>query len=70
MDKAMYVEIVFPLSLDQAFTYAIPEELNDVVQVGQRVIASLGKRKQQGMIVELTSDPPADFTGKLKSFDR
>ncbi len=65
----MYVEIVFPLSLDQAFTYAVPDELKDVVQVGQRVIASLGKRKQQGMIVELKSDPPADFTGKLKSFD-
>jgi len=65
----MYVEIVFPLSLDQAFTYSVPEELNDVVQVGQRVIASLGRRKQQGMIIGVKSDPPADFTGKLKSFE-
>lgn len=65
----MYVEIVFPLSLDQAFTYAVPEELNDVVQVGQRVIASLGRRKQQGMIIGIKSEPPADFTGKLKSFE-
>jgi len=65
----MYVEIVFPLSLDQAFTYSVPEELNDVVQIGQRVIASLGRRKQQGMIIGVKSDPPADFTGKLKSFE-
>jgi len=65
----MYVEIVFPLSLNQAFTYSVPEELNDVVQVGQRVIASLGRRKQQGMIIGVKSDPPADFTGKLKSFE-
>ncbi len=65
----MYVEIVFPLSLDQAFTYAVPETLNDVVQVGQRVVASLGKRKQQGMIIGVKSDPPADFTGKLKTFE-
>ncbi len=65
----MYVEIVFPLSLDQAFTYSVPEELNDVVQIGQRVIASLGRRKQQGMIIGINSDPPADFTGKLKTFE-
>lgn len=69
MDKPMYVEIVFPLSLEQAFTYTIPEDLNDAVQVGQRVIASLGKRKQQGMIIDIKADPPPDFTGKLKSFE-
>lgn len=69
MDQPKYVEIVFPLSLDQAFSYAIPPELNDVVQVGQRVIASLGKRKQQGMIISVNSEPPKDFTGKLKSFE-
>ncbi len=65
----MYVEIVFPLNLEQAFTYAVPEELSGVVQVGQRVIASLGKRNQQGMIIGVQSDPPADFTGKLKCFE-
>jgi primosomal protein N' (replication factor Y) len=69
MEKSVYVEIVFPLSLDQAFTYSVPEELNDVVQIGQRVIASLGRRKQQGMIIGVKQDPPADFTGKLKSFE-
>lgn len=65
----MYVEIVFPLSLHQAFTYSVPQELGDVVQVGQRVIASLGRRKQQGMIIAVKAEPPADFTGKLKSFE-
>jgi len=69
MNQAKYVEIVFPLNLDQAFTYAIPPELSDAVQVGQRVIASLGKRRQQGMIVAVKSEPPADFTGTLKTFE-
>ncbi len=69
MNKATYVEIVFPLSLEQAFTYTTPDELTDVVQVGQRVIASLGRRKQQGMIIGVKSEPPSDFTGKLKSFE-
>jgi len=64
-----YVEIVFPLDLQQAFTYRIPEDLTDVVQVGQRVIAPLGKRKQQGMIVAIRPDPPVNFTGTLKSFE-
>lgn len=65
----MYVEIVFPLSLHQAFTYSVPEELCDVVQVGQRVIASLGRRKQQGMIIAVKAEPPSDFAGKLKRFE-
>jgi primosomal protein N' (replication factor Y) len=69
MEQPLFVEIVFPLSLDQAFSYATPEELVDVVQVGQRVIASLGRRKQQGMIIAVKSDPPADYTGKLKAFE-
>ncbi len=68
-NKHMFVEIVFPLSLEQAFTYSIPEGLSDVVQVGQRVIAPLGRRKQQGMIIEIKSDPPENYTGKLKSFE-
>jgi len=65
----MFVEIVFPLSLEQAFTYTVPEELEDVVQTGQRVIAPLGRRKQQGMIINVTEHPPANYTGKLKSFE-
>ena len=47
----MFVEIVFPLNLEQAFTYTVPEELEDVVQIGQRVIASLGRRKQQASML-------------------
>ncbi|MCF7823100.1 MAG: primosomal protein N' [Candidatus Marinimicrobia bacterium] len=69
MNNPLFVEIVFPLSLEQAFTYSVPEELTDAVQVGQRVIASLGKRKQQGMIIDIKNDPPKNFTGKLKSFE-
>jgi len=64
-----YVEIVYPLNLEQAFTYAVPDELIDVVQIGQRVIAALGKRKQQGMIVAIKTTPPVGYTGKVKSFE-
>jgi primosomal protein N' (replication factor Y) len=69
MEQTMFVEIVFPLSLEQTFTYTVPDELRDVVQTGQRVIASLGHRKQQGMVIDVKKDPPAGYTGKLKAFD-
>lgn len=69
MEQTLFVEVVFPLNLEQAFTYQVPDELTDVVQTGQRVIASLGRRKQQGMIVGVREDPPENFTGKLKTFD-
>ncbi|MCF7808271.1 MAG: primosomal protein N' [Candidatus Marinimicrobia bacterium] len=69
MEQTLFVEIVFPLNLEQAFTYQVPEELKEVVQTGQRVIASLGRRKQQGMIVGVKDEPPENFTGILKTFD-
>lgn len=61
MASSSHVEIVFPLRLDQAFSYKVPPELQDVVAVGQRVIAPLGKRNQQGMIIALTDKPPVEL---------
>ena len=66
MDLPAYVEIVFPLNLDQGFTYALPSELRDIVQVGQRVIAPLGKRNQQGMIITTMLQKPDGLKAELR----
>lgn len=46
-----YAEVILPLPIDTAFTYAIPRELEDKVRVGHRVIVPFGRRKYYTAIV-------------------
>ena len=52
-----YASVVFPLPQDLAFTYAIPERLRSIVHCGSRVVAPLGRRFQEGVIVALLDEP-------------
>lgn len=50
---------------DRLFEYTIPTELEDVVQVGSRVVVNFGKnRKLQGFVVGLATE--TDYEGELK----
>lgn len=55
----LFAQVVFPLPLDQVFTYAVPETFRDRARPGVRVLAPLGPRRQNGFIVAVTSEPPA-----------
>jgi len=55
----VFARVVFPLPLDQVFTYAIPEAFRAKAQPGARVLAPLGPRRQNGFLVGLTTEPPA-----------
>ena len=46
-----YAEIVFPVPVEHAFTYKIPERFNEDAVPGVRVLASFGRRKTTGFIV-------------------
>lgn len=50
--KKKFVQIVFPLPIDQAFTYQVPSELRELAQVGCRVIAPFGHRRLTGFIID------------------
>ena len=52
-----YARVVFPLPQDLNFSYAIPVRLQSVVQCGSRVLAPLGERTREGVIVELMEEP-------------
>ena len=58
-DKAKYVNIVFPIPVDESFSYLLPEELRGRVQVGMRALAPFGKRnrEREGVVVELPKEP-------------
>lgn len=49
----MFVEIVFPLPFRKAFTYSVPNELQDYVKVGLRAVAPFGKRILTGFIINI-----------------
>ena len=47
-----YVEVILPLSLAGAFTYEVPEEYQDQIQIGIRVEVEFGKRKHYAALVK------------------
>lgn len=61
----MFAEIILPLPLYSTFTYSVPEELQDVLKKGSRVLVQFGRKKYYTGIVEhLHSTPPAGYDVK------
>jgi primosomal protein N' (replication factor Y) len=50
--RGKYVNIAFNLPVDSLFTYSIPDELSENLQIGMRVLAPLGKQKISGVAIE------------------
>ncbi len=44
-------QVVLPLPLDQAYSYSVPEEMQDEARVGCRVLVPFGPRRLTGLIV-------------------
>jgi len=50
----LFVEVLLPLPLAKSFTYRVPFDYNDYVEIGKRVVVQFGKRKlYSGIIVEI-----------------
>ena len=60
----MYVDVSFPISSYQVFSYVIPKKFISSVKVGQRIKAPLGNRIGQGIIVAIDTKPT--FSGNIK----
>ncbi|MEW6686040.1 MAG: primosomal protein N' [Candidatus Edwardsbacteria bacterium] len=65
-----FAEVVFPLPLDQTFTYSIPVALVPQAKVGCRVVAPLGPRKKTGYLVAFSPATPPDGEEKKPSFSK
>ena len=61
----MFAEVAFPISNFQTFTYVIPKGLKKGIQLGSRVLAPLGKRNCQGIIIKITNQ--TSYLGKTKA---
>ena len=58
-DMPKYADVIVPLPLQEAFTYAVPPECQPKIQVGQRVIVPFGIRKfYTAIVLRLHDDTP------------
>lgn len=53
-----YAGVVFPIPVDQVFTYAVPPPLRDRVRPGMRAVATLKSRVVTGFVVEVSYESP------------
>ena len=60
----MVCNVVFPNSFRNSFTYSIPEELQNNVKIGVRVVAPFGKRVLTGFVINLAAK--TDLIDKIK----
>lgn len=60
----MFADVAFPISGFQTFTYKIPKELAQDVQVGSRVKVQFGPRKTHGIVTGIKQK--SSFSGKIK----
>jgi primosomal protein N' (replication factor Y) len=61
----LFAELIFPLPIEGTFTYRIPFELNDSVEIGMRVVIQFGKKKVYTALVRSIHEiPPTKYAPK------
>jgi primosomal protein N' (replication factor Y) (superfamily II helicase) len=64
-NTTLFADILLPLPLPGYFTYRVPADLNDLVQVGIRVVVPFGARKiYSGLVRKIHQTPPQQFQAK------
>lgn len=62
MGELVFAEIIVNVPhrrVDKVFHYAIPEELQNQIQIGHKVQVSFGNRRVEGIVVNITDKAPA-----------
>ncbi len=61
----LFAQVLLPLALPQGLTYRVPEELNEFVTEGKRVVVQVGKRKlYTGIIISVSEEVPQGYEVK------
>ena len=60
-----YADLILPVPLQGTFTYAVPAQLQQKIQVGMRVLVSFGRNKTYlGIVVQLHDMKPKGYEVK------
>jgi primosomal protein N' (replication factor Y) len=61
----LFADVILPVPIPQLFTYRVPLELNEHIQIGSRVIVPFGNRKVLTAIVaQVHQNPPKKYMAK------
>lgn len=61
----LFADVILPLPIPNLFTYRIPQEFNNSVEVGKRVIVQFGKKKlYSGVVANVHEKPPTNYQAK------
>ncbi len=61
-----YIGVILPLPLDGFFTYSVPDELENEIQSGMRVVVPFGKRKMYTGIVSVIHTHKPELLYEIK----
>ncbi|WP_027472577.1 replication restart helicase PriA [Saccharicrinis fermentans] len=65
METTYYTDIILPLPLHRLFTYEVPEEWINMVEIGMRVVVPFGKKKYySGIVYALHDQKPEAYETK------
>lgn len=63
--ETLFIEVVLPLSLAKNYTYRVPFDLNDQVEIGKRVVVQFGKNKiYTALIKNISKHAPEVYEAK------
>ena len=60
--QTFFADVLLPLHLPEYYTYRVPAELNDDIQVGQRVVVEFGQKKLYSALVRRVHQKPPSFS--------
>jgi primosomal protein N' (replication factor Y) len=62
----LFADVLLPVPIPHFFTYRVPLEFNDQIDVGWRVIVQFGKRKViTGIVAKVHDQPPKVYEAKI-----
>lgn len=62
--NTFFVDVILPLHIHDTYTYRVPQEYNDAIQVGQRVVVQFGTRKLYSALVRRVHENVPNYSVK------
>lgn len=63
--ETLFVEVILPLAIAKNYTYRVPFQLNEAVQIGKRVVVQFGKSKlYTAIIASIGNQAPEKYEAK------
>lgn len=63
--ETIFAELIIPVPIRKRFTYRVPNAMNELIRVGQRVIVPFGPRKiLTGVVSNLHNTPPVGYEAR------